>query len=75
MAARARVAPVGRLISLTDGTVRVAIWLATLFGSMSDFVGSPHAARRSREIARGSETMRRKGMMSGNRPSFAMRKS
>ncbi len=58
MVAGARVAPVGHLVSLTDGTVRVATWLATLLGFMSDFVEPPHAAPRSREIACGSAIYR-----------------
>ncbi len=74
MPARARVAPVGRLASLTDGTVRVPNFRQTMFGSTYDFVGPLHAAPRSREMARGAETMRRKGLTSGNRPSFAMRR-
>jgi hypothetical protein len=72
--ARARVAPVGHLVSLSDGTVRVPNFRRTIFGSAYDFVGPPHATPRSREMARGSETTRRKGTMSGNSPSFVMRR-
>ncbi len=72
--ARAPEAPVGHLVSLTNGTVRVPNFRQTIFGSMYAFLGRLHAAPRSREIARGSETMRRKGVMSGNSPSFVMRR-
>ena len=71
---RAGLAPEGHLVSLTDGTVRVANFRQTIFGSTYDFLRRLHAAPRSREIAHGPETMRRKGIMSGNRPSFAMRR-
>ena len=67
-------ARVGHLVSLTNGTARVPNFRQTIFGSTYDFVGPPHAAPRNREIARGPETMRRKGVMSGNRPSFVMRR-
>jgi hypothetical protein len=74
MAGGARLASVGHIASLTDGTARVPNFRQTLFGSKYDFLRRLRAAPRNREIARGSETMRRMETMSGIRPSFVMRR-
>jgi len=56
--ASAVLAPAAHLVSPTLLIARVAIWLATLFGSTSDLSNRLHAAPRSRPAAPGSETSR-----------------
>jgi hypothetical protein len=47
MGAGVAVATGGRFVSPTDGTVRVAIWLVTFFGFVSDFRHDAHEAVQS----------------------------